>query len=98
MLTCCQPRRTIRQEGSRRVRLAMSVEIASYTERLVPRRMLGEVLRIGIGPEAAARGQSTDLDPGFVKDLQDGPLFRLPLAAPAGAISPVAARATPLRD
>ena len=49
-------------------------------------------------PEAAARGQSTDLDPGFVKDLQDGPLFRLPLAAPAGAITPVAARATPLRD
>ena len=49
MLTCCQPRRTIRQEGSRRVRLATSVEIASYTERLVARSMLGEVLRIGIG-------------------------------------------------
>ena len=45
-----------------------------------------------------ARGQSTDLDPSFVKDLQDGPLFRLPLAAPAGAITSVAVRATPLRD
>ena len=51
-------------------------------------------------PEADenARGQSTDLDPSFVKDLQDGPLFRLPLAAPAGAITSVAVRATPLRD
>ena len=53
MLTCCQPRRTIRQEGSRRVRLATSVEIASYTERLAARSMLGEVLRIGIGSRSA---------------------------------------------
>ena len=43
-----------------------------------------------------ARGQSTDLS--FVKDLQDGPVFRLPLAAPAGAITLVAVRTTPLRD
>ena len=45
-----------------------------------------------------ARGQSTDLDPSFVKGLQDGPLFRLPLAAPAGATTSVAVRATRLRD
>ena len=45
-----------------------------------------------------ARGQSTDLASSFVKDLQDGPVFRLPLAAPAGAITLVAVRTTPLRD
>ena len=45
-----------------------------------------------------ARGQSTDLDPSFVNCLHDGPLFRIPFAAPAGAITSVAVRATPLRD
>ena len=49
MLACSQPRRTIRQARYRLVHFAPSVKIASDAERLVERRVLGEVLRIGIG-------------------------------------------------
>ena len=64
---------------------------------LLQRACLAKCCASDSAPENA-RGQSTYLDPSFVKDLQGGALFRLPLEAPAGSITSIAVRATPLRD
>ena len=54
--SCRQPRRTIRQTGKRRVRIATRVEIASQAERLLARSMPGEVPLIGNGARRSMQG------------------------------------------